>query len=321
MLFRSDFSVDVPVRGTVKIEGVGFYYNEHTGALSTGNLTLRAFYVIKEGGEQSAHLNLLTHLSYNRALTLMKSGSEASAAISQANEELLATLPIGPASVAQALDPAELSLQTGDTLGNAYLFAVSTVFAFAGGSDAGLQELLNQVAADFAQDGQIGATLKKKLTDAQKVPPYAPQEARGTLLMAGRIEQALADRFAALDSSAVVPKLGRILDQDFDGIPNLSDNCWSIPNPQQNADACATVWTDPDTGLMWTNPTYEFDVTATHVMGNAKEVFEVCQNLEHGGYDDWYLPNIQELKTLMAGCTRIQSCSIVDQCSVCPEIE
>ena len=72
------------------------------------------------------------------------------------------------------------------------------------------------------------------------------------------------------------------------------------------------VWTDPDSGLMW----------QVWPKGDARfnyyTAIEHCDELVYGGYDDWRLPTISELRTLIRGCpgTHIEgSCSVTDSCT------
>ena len=52
---------------------------------------------------------------------------------------------------------------------------------------------------------------------------------------------------------------------------------------------------DPGTNLCWQNPPPESDYTWDAAVG-------YCDNLSLGGSDDWRLPNIQELISLLRGC-------------------
>lgn len=51
------------------------------------------------------------------------------------------------------------------------------------------------------------------------------------------------------------------------------------------------IVTDTVTGLIWTK---EYSGTVTW-----QNALAYCENLDYGGYTDWRLPNIEELKTLI----------------------
>ena len=325
-----EFSVNFEASGFVSLEGTGFYYNEVTGDLSGANLTLRAFYEIVADGVQNAHLNLLTHLTYNRVKNLVQGGKPIAEAIAQAENELVAALPIGPATFTLD-DPAiELTLQGGDTLENAYLFAVSAVLAHAarlrsrGSPDAALQELINGISADLATDGEISASTVQALVDAQKLPLELDDSSPDAYLIPGAVMKGLEARFATLGSQAVVPNLDRVLDSDFDSVANIDDNCWWMPNTDQTddnrndiGDVCDITFEDPDTGLVWQNiSTYlrdDFDLFE----GEWADAAAYCDELDLGGHTDWRLPSVDALRSLVDGCPDIASggaCKLHNNC-------
>ena len=53
------------------------------------------------------------------------------------------------------------------------------------------------------------------------------------------------------------------------------------------------IVTDSVTGLMWQD-----DSSAKSVKKDWEDAKAYCQNLTHGGYNDWYLPSISELESL-----------------------
>jgi len=236
------FSVSFEASGFVSLEGSGFYYNELSGDLSGANLTLRALYEISAEGVQNAHVNLLTHLTYHRVKKLIGDGLSGAAAVEQAEEELQTSLTIGPEDLVLEGRAIEMTLLGGDTMENAYLFAVSVVLTQAARSkspaspDAALQELINGISFDLADDGQLNAAIREQVTAAQVLPELLDEHSGDTYLIPDLIMADLAVRFADLGSTAVVPDLNRILDSDFDSIVNADDNCWWMPNFDQRDD-------------------------------------------------------------------------------------
>ena len=325
-----EFSVNFEASGFVSLEGTGFYYNEVTGDLSGANLTLRAFYEIVADGVQNAHLNLLTHLTYNRVKNLVQGGKPIAEAIAQAENELVAALPVGPANFTLD-DPAiELTLQGGDTLENAYLFAVSAVLAHAarlrspGSPDAALQELINGISADLAADGEISATTVQALVDAQKLPPELDDFSPDAYLIPKAVMEGLEARFATLGSQAVVPNLDRVLDSDFDSVANIDDNCWWVANTNQTddnhndiGDACDITFEDPDTGLVWQNVSTYLRDEFSLFEGDWADAVTYCDELDLGGHTDWRLPSVDALRSLTTGCPAIASggaCKLRNNC-------
>ena len=82
------------------------------------------------------------------------------------------------------------------------------------------------------------------------------------------------------------------------------------------------IWVDPDTYLIWENPMGNQGVGGTGI-GQAKAV-EYCENLVLAGADDWRLPTIDELRTLVRGvsttmtggkCPTSESCTDQDSCN------
>jgi hypothetical protein len=62
---------------------------------------------------------------------------------------------------------------------------------------------------------------------------------------------------------------------------------------------------DPETELTWQNP-------ALFQLLNWIEARDYCRDLEHAGYDDWRLPDVDELQTLLYGCADAHECGVDD---------
>lgn len=60
------------------------------------------------------------------------------------------------------------------------------------------------------------------------------------------------------------------------------------------------IWKDPDTGLTWTSLKYYKDDGSSGLAWD--ESLAYCSDLEEGGYTDWHLPNIDELRSLVQNC-------------------
>ena len=88
--------------------------------------------------------------------------------------------------------------------------------------DLFLQELLNRLADDLADDGTLAQPLVDQLAVAE------------TLLDAELVRTQLSARAVELGLPATIPDLRRALDQDHDGIANNVDNCPHHANPDQS---------------------------------------------------------------------------------------
>jgi hypothetical protein len=222
-----EFDLDFDAAELVAIEGTGFYYNEATGAMSAAPITLRALHEVRGGGEREAYVNTITHVTFARMKKLIVDGATLDEARARAEWELQLALGIAPASFSAGVEGSKMNLTGGDSDGNSYLFAVSSVLAFAAqitnweDQTAALQELLDRLSLDLEGDGELDAAPRASIDDAR------------FFLETEDVESAFAERLRSIESSAAVPDLDRSLDHDGDGLVNALDNCRRMPNPRQ----------------------------------------------------------------------------------------
>lgn len=239
---RGDFSVTAPVVGIVRVTIRGFYFNEVTGALSGAPIELRALAQVPVG-PSTVFVNLLTQLTNARVSTLLQSGTSLDDASAQAQGELVSALGIGPPGFEVSRAGTAMNFFGGDDDDNAYLVALSATVVQAAilraskdEVDASLQELVNVISLDLAEDGLLGGDVVDQIAQAELA--LDPDAVRENLIA----------RFAEVASAADVPDLRRALDGDADGVAEDTDNCADIANTDQadadadgRGDACRAV--------------------------------------------------------------------------------
>jgi hypothetical protein len=188
---------------------------------------------------------VITHLAHDRALRLMSAVLDAgpdaldasdaagpldlTTAEAVAESELVTELGIGGASFKPGGAALELNELGVDNDQNAYLFAVSAVLVQAareqagenGSVDATLQELMNNMAAELANDGHLSASISSELKKAE-------QDLDVDLTM-----DLIARRLRSIGSNATAATLNRAIDTDGDGYRNSIDSCPLVANPDQ----------------------------------------------------------------------------------------
>ncbi len=218
-LGRFRFSIDG--KKLLQTTSTGYYRNEITGELSTDVLTLRSMYETSTEPEQYAYVNLLTHLTSNRVLQLIRtSNTSYEEAIQQAELEFLSTFErvlAGP----QNSDFSSLSIyESLGSSGSAYLLAASSIiyqYAIDRSSENAtnahveLVLLINEIEEDFGSDGIIDDERKIELL-------------RNTHFSINP-QRVLDNLQSWIGSSSVygVPDINEYLDSDLDGIVNFED--------------------------------------------------------------------------------------------------
>ena len=165
-----NFSFETGTATPVLIQASGYHLNEVTGQLSSGELTLRAIFDLTDDPNQTAFVNILTHLIHNRVLQLMSDGNSTSSAISQAQNDLIDAFEevFDRPSITQFSDLSVYDVDNSDTNNNGYLLAVSAAayqyainasMANSSSVDAEITALLNNLSSDLANDGQLNETI------------------------------------------------------------------------------------------------------------------------------------------------------------------
>lgn len=130
----------------VRIATDGYYFNEVTGDLSTGQLHLIALADLSD--RSTVNVNILTHLKSARIQSLMQSGKTFAEADKQAQKELLTQFGLQAYETA----PAESMSISAGTDGSGVLIAISSL-VLNDRSDAEVTQYLSSLSQDLADNG------------------------------------------------------------------------------------------------------------------------------------------------------------------------
>lgn len=179
----------------------GYFFNEVTGELSSGTITLRA--LVDLSNSTTVNVNILTHLKYARIKNLVASGLEFNDANTLAQRELLEAFGLGAYS---DTDVSSLSIVAG-TDESAALITISSLLLI-DRSEAELTEYLSRLSADFGSSGCFSTNTKEQIAKDKQALAKCLDE----------IKENIIARYDSLGMEVGVKELSRYVDWNEDGI-------------------------------------------------------------------------------------------------------
>lgn len=219
-----DFTFNLAEPGLVRIIVDGYQLNELTGNWSNSKQSLRGLVFVGADATNSAYVNTLTHITYDRIIRRLGAAQSVTETISQSEKELVTALsPVfSTDSVTEFSRLSVYNFDANTAEGNAYLLAVSaTFYEYATVQarqhnktvDAELALLLKTITEDFGDDGIIqNASLLSELKQASRL--LRPDEIVKNLRVNG---------FLAVARDLSIANLDLFIDTDNDGVNNSSD--------------------------------------------------------------------------------------------------
>lgn len=193
----------------------GYFFNEVTGELSSGTLSLRAIVNLAE--QSTVNVNILTHLKYARILDLVeKDGKSYTEANRQAQKELFTAFGL---QRYEDKDAADYSISSGTEEAGA-LIAISSLIQ-KGRSEAQMTEYLAKLSKEFGETGAFSVETKETI-----------KKDRNNLISdLKRISKNIIRRYAELNQEVKVVPLEYYFDWNDDGI--AGNEIADLNNPPQ----------------------------------------------------------------------------------------
>lgn len=183
----------------VELTANGYFFNESTGQLSEGPISLDALVDVSK--HQEVNVNILTHLKKDRVLTLIEQKKSFEAANYQAQQELLSCF--GLQRFAEN-DASTFSIRYG-TDEAAALIVISSILLVQR-SEAELTEYLARLRKEFKNSGTFSDAVKTDILDASRGLDFE------------LIRNNVISRYNSIGKSVDVKKLEYFVDWDGDGI-------------------------------------------------------------------------------------------------------
>jgi len=206
----------------ILIEATGRFLNELDGSIPLDPITLRGIYTKSDEQEQSAQVNVLTHLAEARFRRLVEDGMTGADAVAQSYADIRTLLEaIIPSAPVYSPDEVRVVVTGLFHPGDSYLLALSTLVAASAEARAAqsgeaftaeLAALLNELGAELADGSWASDSLQTELMAARAtVNPQRVTAALNTVSVDDGTQVSPADIQAYLDS-------------DGDGAFNADDN-------------------------------------------------------------------------------------------------
>lgn len=183
----------------------GYFFNEVTGELSKGTLSLNA--IVDLSNKSTVNVNLLTHLKYYRIQHLLGEGKSFKDADKQAQEELFTAFGL------QAFNSGDVSQYsiTAGTDQAAALIAISSL-VLVNRTEAQLTEYLSNLSKEFGDNGVFSSGTKDKIA--------ADMTALDSKL--DLIQDNIVKRYQDLGKNVTVKELYSYFDWDGDGVADYA---------------------------------------------------------------------------------------------------
>jgi len=210
-----EFKVGSKIKSNiVEVVAKGYYFNEVSGKLSDGELTLRSVLDLSEA--KKMNINVLTSLTKDRIVYLViEEDMKFSKAKKQAEQELLKAFNI-PTDNVDSFESMDIS-QAGES--NAILLALSATLQ-AENSVAQLSELISKINLDLEKDGIIN--------NASTKAQWQVNSKLFTQARMATVRSNIATRYSNLGLEVSIPNFEDYMDSDGDGKINKYDTFLSF---------------------------------------------------------------------------------------------